>query len=66
MDNQQPSYFIALLNNKVEGSTTIPKGSTLQAIGSGNVIHRRYSLILRETASSSSENVYKSSVLYRM
>ena len=54
MDNQQPSYFIILLlDDKVEGSTTIPKGSTLQAIGSGNVIRRRYSLILRETASSS-------------
>lgn len=40
MDNQQPSYFIVLSwNRKVEGSTTIPKGSTLQAIGSGNVIH---------------------------
>lgn len=39
MDNQQPSYFVILSNDEVEGSTTIPKGSTLQAIGSGNVIH---------------------------
>lgn len=38
MDNQQPSYFMLLLDDRVEGSTTIPKGSTLQAIGSGNVI----------------------------